>query len=244
MAEETDTKTGEDQTQVKDTPAPKTYTEADIAGLRSKNEELLAKLKDATTRASVLGDRTPEEIKADLEFAREQREARARAEGDFESLKAQLLDQHKAEIAKRETRVKRVEGKLYDVLARREAESAIVAAGGNPKLLLPHILPHIRVSESDDDFAAEVVDEKGRPRIADSQGTPMTIKQLVESFRSDDTFGLAFAASDAAGSGARTTTQAGGGGGTVLIPKDASPQEYRRLKDEATKAGRPYAIAS
>ena len=130
-------------------------------------------------------------------------------------------------------------------MAKREVEAAIVAKGGNPKILLPHILPHVKVTEQDDDFTVLVVDAKGKPRIADGQATPMTIDQLVDAFKTDETFGAAFAASGAAGSGARGGGGGpGGGAGTVLIPKDASPQEYRRLKAEAEKAGRPYAVAS
>lgn len=230
--------------EVADAPKPKTYTEADLAGLKTKNEDLIARLNAAKERAAILGDRTPEEVKADLEFAREMREKKARDEGDFESLKAQLLDQHKSELTKRDTRVQRVESKLYDVLARREAEAAIIEAGGNPKLLLPHVLPFVKVTEQNDDFTAQVVDAKGQPRIADGQATPMSIAQLVDIFKADDTFGAAFESSGAAGSGARNSGAGGGRGGTVMIPKDASPQEYRRLKAEAEKAGRPYAIAA
>jgi hypothetical protein len=224
-------------------PKPKTYTEADLAGLKANNERLREETRAAKERAAVLGDRALDEVKADLELARATREAKAKAEGDFTSLKAQLLEQHNAEITKRDTRVKHVERKLYDVLAKREAEAAIVAAGGNPRLLLPHVLPAVQVVEDGEDFVARVVDAKGQPRIADGQGTAMTISQLVESFKADETFGLAFAPPDAAGSGSRNQPGPGGGAGTVLIPKDAAPQEYRRLKAEAEKAGRPYAVA-
>ena len=225
-------------------PKPKTYTEADLKGLRDKNAELLAKVAAKEARMALLGDRTAEEVQADFELAAKTREDKAKAEGDFTSLKEQLVAQHTAELAKRDTRLGRVEGKLYDVMARREAEKAIRDAGGNPTLLLPHILPFIKVAEHDEDFAATVVDAKGKPRIADGQGTPMTITQLVEVFKADDTYGAAFSADAASGSGARNSGGPAGGAGTVLIPRDATPQEYRRLKAEAEKAGRPYAVAS
>jgi hypothetical protein len=226
-------------------PRPKTYTEADLAGLKARNAELLKEAKEAKERANIIGDRTPDEVKADLELAAKFKEDKAKAEGNFETLKAQLLDQHKREREALTGRAQKIEGKLYDVLAKREAEAAIVAAGGNPKLLLPHLLPFIRVTEQDDDFAAIVVDAKGTPRIADGQATPMSIAQLVDVFKADDTFGAAFNASGAAGGGARGAGAAtSGGGGTILIPKDASPQEYRRLKAQAEKEGRPYAVAA
>lgn len=227
-------------------PAPpaKTYTEADVAGLKTKNQELLDKLSATNQRLAVIGDRTSEQVKEDLELATATRTAKAKAEGDFESLKTQLVTQHSSEIEKVTGRTKKVEGKLYDVMARRETEAAIVKAGGNPVILLPHVLPHVKVVEQEDDFLVQVVDAKGKQRIADGQANPMTIDQLVDSFKNNETFGSAFAASSAAGGGARGSGGAPGGAGTVMIPKDATPQEYRRLKGEAEKAGRPYAIAS
>lgn len=216
----------------------------DTAGLKSKNAELLTKNKTLAARAAVIGDRTAEDVQADLELAAKFKEDKAKAEGNFETLKAQLIAQQNTEKEKLTGRTKKVEGKLYDVLAKREAESAITAAGGNAKILLPHILPFIKVTEQDDDFTAQVVDAKGNPRIADGQATPMTIAQLVEQFKTDDTFGGAFAASGANGSGARNDGGSRTTGATVLIPKDATPQQYRQMKADAEKRGVPYAIAS
>lgn len=227
---------------------PKTFTQAEvdaqIAGLKTKNADLLAREKAALARASVIGDRTPEEVAADLEFAKLTREQKAKAEGDFEGLKKQMIDQHTVEINKVTGRTKKVEGKLYDVLARREVEAAITAAGGNPKILAPHILPFVKVVEVDEDFAAQVIDAKGSPRIADGAGTAMTIAQLVESFKADETFGVAFAPSGTTGSGARNEGAPASRGGVITVPKGVEPQEYRRLKAEAEKTGKKLAFAS
>lgn len=227
-------------------PAGKTYTEADIAGLRTKNQELLDKLAAAKPWAPVLGDRTPEQVKADLELAQQAREAKAKAEGDFESLKKQMGEAHGTEKKNLQARIEKLERNLYDVHARRSAEAAIVAAGGNPKLLLPHLLPFVRADEDGDDFVPRVVDAKGQTRVADGQGKPMTIEQLVETFKADDTYGAAFAPSGASGSGARNNAGGPGGGagaGAVVIPRDATPQEFKRMVTEAEKAGRPFVMA-
>jgi hypothetical protein len=89
-------------------------------------------------------------------------------------------------------------------------------------VLLPHILPFIKVTEQDDDFTAQVVDAKGNPRIADGQATPMTIAQLVEQFKADEAFGVAFAPSGAAG--------AGPGGATVAPVRPAPLCSSRRTR--------------
>jgi len=215
----------------------------DVSGLKAKNAELLGKNKTLTERTKILGDRTAEDVQADLELAAKTREDKAKAEGNFEAMKSQLIATTNAEKEKLLGRTKKIEGKLFDVLAKREAESALTAAGGNAKVMLPHILPFIKVVEHDDDFTAQVVDAKGTPRIADGQATPMTIAQLVEEFKADATFGDNFKASDVAGSGARTETGARGAGGIVIIPKDASVPEYRRMKADAEKRGVGYKVA-
>lgn len=216
----------------------------DVSGLKNKNTELVGKLTAAQKRAALLGDRTEEDIAADFDLAKATREKKQKDEGDFESMKGQLVTQHRTEIEKLSGRSKKVEGKLYDVMARREAEAAITAAGGNPKVLLPHVLPFIKVSEADDDFVAQVVDSKGNPRIADAAGTAMSIAQLVDTFKADETFGVAFAAPAAAGGGARGSgAGAGTGGAVVVIPKGADVQTYRRMREDAMTRGVPYKVA-
>jgi hypothetical protein len=219
-------------------PPAKTYTEADVAGLKSKTEELLTKLTAANQRAALLGDLTAEQLKADLDLAKATREKKAKDEGDFAALSKQKDDFHAAELTKVGGRVKKLEGKLFDTLAKRETEAEIVAAGGNPKMLLPHLLPHVQVTEQDEEFGVQVVDAKGKPRIADGQGTPMSIKQLVEQFKGDPVFAPAFAASGAGGSGARNGGPAGAVGQIVLSGADAKdPQKYRAAKKKADEAG-------
>lgn len=220
------------------------FEEPDVTSLKNKNQELLGKLTQANKRLGVLGDRSAEDIQADFELAQQTREAKAKAEGDFEQLKQQLVAQHTTEIEKVKGRTTKVEGKLYDVLAKREAEAAITTAKGNPRLLLPHILPFIKVTEVDEDFVAQVVDAKGNPRIADGQATPMTIAQLVEQFKADETFGDAFKPPEAAGSGARNTGGNGGNAGAVIISNEDAKdvQKYRAAKARAEKAGVPFLV--
>jgi len=214
------------------------------AALQAKNAELIGKNKLLAARASVIGDRTPEEVQADFEYAAKAREDKAKAEGNFEVLKTQLIATTNAEKEKLVGRTRKVEGKLYDVLAKREAERAITSKGIKAAVLLPHVLPFIKVTEHDDDFTAEVVDAKGNARIADGQATPMTIEQLVDEFIANPDFAGIVPASGANGGGARNESAAVTRGGIVLIPKSASPQEYRRMKADAEKRGLPYQIAA
>lgn len=207
----------------------------DTAGLKAKNAELLTKNRQLSDRAKVLGDRTPEEVQADLDFAKEQREKKARDAGDYESLKKIQAD----ELAKRDKAL----SDMYDLVAKQEATTAIATAGGKIKKLLDPVLKHVKVVVQDGKPVAMVVDAKGNPRIVDGQATPMTIDQLVAEFAADDDYAPDFSASGANGSGARNES-AIGRGGIVQIPKDADTQTYRRMKADAEKRGVPYQIAS
>jgi len=220
--------------------------EPDVSGLKSKNSELLSKLTAANKRAALFGDRSEEDIQADFELAAKTREDKAKAEGDFNALKEQLIKTHSTELEKATGRTKKVEGKLYDVLAKNEAVAAIIAAGGDPKILLPHVLPALKVEEVDEDFVARVVDAKGKPRIADGQATPMTIAQLVDEFKADESFGVAFKPRDANGTGSRNSDGSPRNSGAVVISKEDAKdvQKYRAAKERAEKAGVPFSVAS
>lgn len=231
-----------------DPPADKTYTQAEldaqIAGLRTKNGELIGKNKTLSERAALLGDRTAEEIQADLDIARKFKEDKLKAEGDFEALKTSLVDQHKNELEKANGRATKVEGKLYDVLAKREAEKALLAAGdkSTPKVMLPHVLPFIKVVEVEDDYVTQVVDAKGKQRYVG--GEPMTIEQLVDEFKANEDFGSSFPASGTTGSGATQGVNGGGGRDHIISKADAQDtQKYRAARAAAEKAGVQLRIA-
>ena len=215
----------------------------DTSGLKAKTAELFAKLKTATARAALIGDRTPEEVQADFEYAAQQREKAAKDAGDFESLKTQLVTATNAEKAALTAKITKVEKKLFDVLGSSVAERAITAKGVKAKVLLPHVLPYIKIVEHDGEYAAQVVDDAGKPRIADGQATPMTIEQLVDEFVANPDFAGIVPASGASGGGARNDGGQRGVGGVVIIPKDATPQVYRRMKDDAEKRGVGYKVA-
>lgn len=223
--------------------AGKFHLDADVkdpsAELVAKNGELIALNKTLKTRASVIGDRTPEEVQADLEYAAKAREQRAKDEGNFEELKKlQAL-----ELAKKDDALKSRDSTIYDLVAKQGAIEAITAAGGKVKKLLGEVLKSIKVAEVGGELVAQVVDAKGNPRIVDGQGTPMTIAQLVETFKADDDYAVDFAPSGAAGGGARNESGVNNRGGVVLIPRNATPQEYQRMKADAEKRGVPYKVA-
>ncbi len=229
---------------------PKTFTQAEVdamvGGLKTKNAELLGLNKTLKTRADVIGERTPEEVAADLEFATKAREDAQRKAGEFDTLKLDMAKRHAGEIEKVKSETTRLQGKLFDILGKREAEKSIEAKGGSKPLLLPHIEKQIRVVEEDGEYVARVVDSKGNVRIGDGKGTPMSIEQLVEEFRANADYGPAFKPTDSSGSGSRgpnNQEKTGTGGEVVLSAADARDVgKYRAAKADAEAKKVPLRI--
>lgn len=203
----------------------------DVSGLKKKNAELIESNKRLKPFASLIGDRTAEEIQADLELAKSHREKKLKDEGNFDEMKRL----HGEEVSKKDALI-------FELVAKNEATAAITAAGGKPKKLLGEVLKSVKVQLVNGQPTAVVVDAAGKPRIKDGQGTAVTVADLVEELKADPDYEPDFAASGASGSGARNNTAAAGS--VVLIPKNASSEDYRRLKADAEKRGVPYKIAS
>jgi hypothetical protein len=125
---------------------------------------------------------------------------------------------------------------LQSRLIEAEARAAIVAARGAPELLLPVLLPRLRVtSDTETGFPTIfVVDETGAPlrrgRAEAEQSSPtprsgpdgkggnlLTVADLIERLRADPLYARAFDGSGKAGSGAPTAGRGEGGPVTVSL---------------------------
>lgn len=218
----------------------------DTTGLKSKNAELLNKNKALAARAALLGDRAPEDVQADLDYAAEQRKLDAEKKGRYDDIIKQQAEKSAQAIALKDKELAARDAEVYDLIGRQAAIEAISGAGGKVKKLLDPVLKNVKVIRGEDGKAvAVVVDGKGNPRIQDAAGTPMTIAQLVETFKADEDYGNDFAAPNVGGSGARNETGSRVTAGAVVISKDDARdvQKYRAAKARAEKAGVPLAVA-
>lgn len=105
---------------------------------------------------------------------------------------------------------------------------AIAGKKGNADLLLPHVLSQTRMKRLDTgQFAVEVVDGEGNPRISPSgSGTDMmTIPQLIDEMAGK--FPSAFEGSGVSGSGA-----AGGGSGSGTPKSNGGPVKTVSRSDQ------------
>lgn len=197
----------------------------DPAGLKSALDKERKAARDAEKAAkswAALG-KTPEEISELLEAQRKAEEDKATKNGEWDKLKAQMLEKHQAELAKSDDATKVMRSQLERHLVDAAATTAIVGAKGSPALLLPHVKASLRVVEEDGEFIARVVDKAGNPRV-NGKGDFLSIADLVGEMRQSDEFGRAFDPTGTSGGGA-----GGGGSGAHGKPaiKDLSQAKTR-----------------
>lgn len=206
----------------------KTYTQEEVdalvaenvAGLKANREDALREAKAAKAALKNYEGVDPSEYKALKDAAAQAEQKKAAAEGDFNALKKQLVDQHGTEKAALEARITKYSAAVERRAVQAELVQAITAEKGNAKMLLPYAKQFVRVRETDDDFEAYVADEKGNPMIGDAQGAPMSILQFVKTTLKTE-FPVAFEGTGSSGGGA--SRSAGGAGGTrTVAPGDNS----------------------
>ena len=130
------------------------------------------------------------------------KEADRIADTKFNAAKDQLVKKHGDEIKTREDRIARLTGAVDGLTRKQQATAAIADAKGAVELLLPHVLAHTKVKETEaGDFIIEVVDAAGDVRIGNTKGEPMTVKELVAEMRGSESFSRAFDGDGQSGSG-------------------------------------------
>jgi len=174
--------------------ALKGLVDAEVSGLKSKRDELLGKLKALDAHKDI----DPAEYKTLKEQAAKAEEDRAMKAGEFENLKKQLIEAHAKEKKALEDKIATLSKSLEENVLIATATQAIAAEKGSTFLLMPHVKSRTKLDESGNPV---VVDESGNVRIG-SDGKPLGIAALIAEMKADvQTFGRAFEASGANGSG-------------------------------------------
>lgn len=185
----------------------------DVSGLQGalkKEREANREAAKALGAYKALG--TPEEIQAKVDAARDAGdEAGAKR---WEKMKAELVAGHEKEKSTLAKERDELRGSLDRYLVDSEATSALAELKGSPKLLLPHVRTHVKVMKEGDGYVARVVDKDGDPRV-NSQGLPLTIKDLVGEMKKSPDYAMAFEASGNSGGGKRPGNSGGTPGGSM-----------------------------
>lgn len=211
----------------------------DTSGLKSalEKERKAAREYERKIRAWQELGKTPEEIAELLEAQKKAEEERATKAGEWEKLKAQILEKHAAELGKKDEEIKRMRGTLERYLIEAAATDAIASAKGVPALLLPHVRNAARVVEDNGEYVVRIVDAKGDPRV-NAQGGFLTIKDLVEEMRASDVFGRAFDGTGKSGGATPPSPGKATAGPIMLSRADAKDHaKYLAAREAAEKAG-------
>ena len=217
----------------------------DTGGLKSaleKERKSRADFEKLTKQYQGLG-KSPEEIAELLKKQEETEREKLENKGEWEKLKAQLLESHKKELTAQEETVQKMKAALESYLVDASATEAIASAKGIPQLLLPHVKSAVKVVEEDGKYHVRIVDKDGSPRM-NSKGEYIGIKDLVSEMRESDVFARAFEGNGTSGSGAPSVGSFRKGGAIILSREDAKdPGKYRTAKEQAQKAGVDFQIA-
>lgn len=202
----------------------------DITGLKNALEDERRQNTERGQRLTAL-EAEKTKLAGDLETARK---SKGSDESAIESAKKELIEKHTGELTAANKKSDGYRAALDKVVRMDAARAAIARAKGSPDLLLPHVLDRTQFVENQDGtFAVVVVNEKGTPRIGDSQGNPMTLDQLVAEMKSNEVYGRAFEASPAGGSGAQNN----GGGASGKRSVSARDQDALNANIEAIAKG-------
>jgi len=127
-----------------------------------------------------------------------------------EAAKRELIKQHTKTKEQLEEELTDAQEQLTEALVNTKIVEALQKEQGNVELLLPHVKKYVRmVKNAEGRFYPEVTNENGDPRVGDSDGSPMTIHQLILEMKGQKTFAAGFPGANSAGSGGSGSSEGG-----------------------------------
>jgi hypothetical protein len=165
-----------------------------VQGLKANRDKALGDFTRTKAELEKFRNVDPEKYATLLAAAEQAEEEKQRAAGNFDALKAQLIEQHTKALTAAQGEGAKYQTALDKVL-RSDALRAAFAledVRGNADLLMPHAITQTAVAEVGGEFVVQVVDAKGNPRIKDASGSPMTLKDLLLEMRADARYAEGF----------------------------------------------------
>lgn len=177
-------------------------TTEDETGLVNKRDELLGKVTDYKGQLSRFEGVDPDEYRTALQKLKEYDEKHLMEKGDFEPIRQKLLDQIEETKNAAETEKGQLRSQLEGMMVDSQAAQAISEAGGNLKLLMPIIKNRVAIVDDGGKLVLQIKSEDGKPAL-NSKAEPMSLSELMEEIKADESFSGAFASSGLSGGGAR-----------------------------------------
>lgn len=216
-------------------------TPTEVLGLKKNKDQLLADLAKARADLKAFDGVDREKYDELVQAQAEAERAALEGKGQWQVLEQQLkdaaaqrekqlIDTHTKDVKERDDRIKSLSDALEAKLVDAEVVAALSKQTKAVKLLEPHVKSRVKVFNEDGKFTAKVIDKDGNPRIGDTQGTPMTIDQLVEELKADPEFLRGFDGNTVGGGGAINDGRLAQGADLSKL----SPQERLKVANRAT----------
>ncbi|WBA79560.1 hypothetical protein [Endozoicomonas sp. GU-1] len=178
----------------------------DTSGLKAKNAELLAKLKEQKA-----------EREAADKAAREAADEAARKSGDVAALEKSWSEKLTAKEAELMAQIEARDSSLKTMLVDNVAQAMATEISVSPALLIPHIKGRLSVEVQDGKHITRVLDAEGKPSAA-------TIDDLKKEFVSNEAYAPVIIGSKASGGQAPSSGAQGGGNNQGGSLKDRASQ--------------------
>jgi hypothetical protein len=168
-------------------------------------------------------------------------ERKKQLKAKYDEDERRLTEKHSSDMAALQATLETRTGQLHSEIVDATLVKAIAAHDGEPELLLPVGRNAIKVVESDDGrLVAKVIDATGTVRLSPKGGSTsdMTIDEYIGELRDHDKYSRAFNGTGASGGGSSSPTGRDNRSSHTLSAAEAlNPDNYRRAKEAAEKAG-------
>jgi len=201
------------------------------------------KVQDALSKMDELATWDP-----DKKLAEARKQMEKQLSDSFASKEKQLTDKYSSELGGVTKKYEATKGQLHHTLVDAQLIAAISSEKGIPDLLVPALRSHIKMVENEDGtWDARVIDKEGTERLSSKSGAGssdrMSIAELVQEMKRSQTFARAFDGNGTGGSGSTGGDSRPSGGSFRISETDArDPMKYRKMREEANKAGKPLEI--
>lgn len=176
-----------------------------LKALQTTNQELITKYdgvdvdaaKAALDKISEIKDWDGEtKVKEAVQVAEQRMESKMQAKLD------EVVKQNTTKVTTLETDLTDSQSQLQEAVVTSKIIEAVSKENGNVDVLMPHVRNQVvMVKDSHGKFKPEVQKADGTPRVGDSSGNDMTITQLVQEMKGQDTFAGCFSGANSTGTG-------------------------------------------
>ena len=128
--------------------------------------------------------------------------AEQRMESRMQTKLDEVVKQHTTKVEGLENDLTDSQSQLQEAVVTSRIVEAISKEGGNAEVLMPHVRNQVvMIKDSHGTWKPEVQKADGTPRIGGSDGADMTVLQLVQEMKTQDTFAACFPGANSTGSG-------------------------------------------